>query len=109
MIKTTVLIPVRDNNGRRFPTELRRTLEARFLRFGGFTCEAGIEGAWEQHGRIYRDRSYQYIVSLASWNDFPAWLEDVHWARKAFQQEALYIEVAGTTEVIAGSDDLALD
>ena len=66
MIKTVVLVPVRDNAGRPFPKALWESLQARFMQFGGFTRPIGVVGAWESGGRVYRDRSRQYTVVLAS-------------------------------------------
>ena len=101
MIRTVVLIPVRDNEGRRFPRAAWTELEVRLLEFGGVTKAGEVEGAWRQGDRLYRDRSAQYVVSLGSWLQLEAWLDVVRWARQEFRQEALYVEVAGIPEIIA--------
>ncbi|MGH2584820.1 MAG: hypothetical protein ACRDJE_07905 [Dehalococcoidia bacterium] len=103
MIKTALVVPVRDNDGRSFSPRVWRELEARLLRFGGYTIEVGVAGAWESGGRLYRDRSRRYTVALPSWFDVPAWLDVVVWARTRFRQEALYIEIAGIPEIADGS------
>lgn len=100
MIKTVFLVPERDNSGRRFTPRQWRHLEERLLRFGGLSRLAGIRGAWQYQGHTYRDLSRQYTVSLQSWRDFDAWLATVEWAREAFEQEAIYIEVAGIFEIL---------
>lgn len=101
MIKAVVLIPSRDNSGRSFPESLWQDLRERFVeRFGGVSRGRRIESAWRQSGRTYRDVSWEYVVALESWRQLSAWLEVVEWARTAFAQEALYIEVNGAPEVI---------
>ena len=103
LIRTVLLVPTRDNSGRPFPrpqwTELERRLATTF---GGYSWTAGVHGAWEHQGRVYRDVSRQYLVTLQSWTQLGIWLDLVHWVRRTFQQEALYIEVAGVPEIISG-------
>jgi hypothetical protein len=101
MIKTHFLVPVRDNAGRPHSRGLWLELEQRLITlFGGYSRVTGIHGAWEYEGRIYRDISRGYSVSLERWTLLPVWLDLVRWARQAFQQEAIYIEVAGVPEII---------
>jgi hypothetical protein len=100
MIKTVVLIPLRDNEGRVFPRSLRRRLEDRLLQFGGLSRTRNVVGIWRSGSTTYRDANYQYTVSLRSWLQLPAWLDVVLWAREQFRQEAMYIEVAGVPEII---------
>ncbi len=102
MVKTMFLVPIRDNEGRPFPRSHWRELEQQLLQFGGFSRTTGVAGTWTDGGRIYRDTSRQYVVSLQSWTQIPAWLEIVRWARERFRQEAIYIEVAGVPEIIGG-------
>jgi hypothetical protein len=102
MIEAAVLIPVRDNEGQSFPRSLTKELERRFRRFGGHT-QSPVSGAWVGgSGRVYRDRSRQYTVSLASWTQIPDWLNVVHWLRECFQQQAVYIRIAGLPEIVGG-------
>ena len=106
VVKTVLLIPTRDNDGRPFPRSAWRELEQQLLALaGGFSRQDGFAGAWSDGSRVYRDVSRQYIVSLASWTQFPAWLDIVRWARDRFRQEAIYIEVAGVPEIIGGGID----
>ncbi|MGH2354932.1 MAG: hypothetical protein ACRDJN_25255 [Chloroflexota bacterium] len=104
MIKTVVLIPIRDNAGRRFPQSLFLSLEERLLQFGGFSQTRNVVGAWQADGHTYRDVSVQYTCSLRSWLHLHAWLDVVLWAREQFRQKALYIEVAGVPEIVGGED-----
>lgn len=102
VIRTLLLLPIRDNSGRLFPRRLWESLEARLLRFGGFTQSSGVWGVWRDGDRTFRDESRKYVVALSSWTQFPAWLEIAQWARHAFSQEALYVEVAGVPEILTG-------
>lgn len=100
LVKTLLLVPEQDNRGRRFPRALWRELEDRLLALGGFSLREGIVGAWHADGRVYRDVSGEYTVSLRTWRALPSWSVLVEWALEAFNQEALYIEVAGLPEIL---------
>ncbi len=98
-IRAVVLVPIRDNEGRRFSQRLWGELEARLVACaGGFNRMSSVQGAWEHDGRIYRDTCRQYTASLPHWFALPAWLEVIRWTRDAFRQEAIYFEVAGIPE-----------
>ena len=98
-----MLVPVRDNEGRRFPRSAWRELERRLVQSGGLSLTPRVTGVWQSGGRVYRDINRQYVVSLTSWTQLPDWLGVVRWARDYFRQEAMYIEVAGVPEVIEGT------
>ena len=90
MIKTVLLVPSRDNQGRLFPRDRWIELEEQLVTaFGGLSRESGIRGVWRDRGRVYRDVSRRYVVSLDSWLQLPAWLDMVRWALRTFEQEAL--------------------
>lgn len=75
MIKALILVPVRDNGGRRFATHQWKDLERRLAALGGFTLLPGVAaGGWMHKGQIYHDRSRQYLVILSSWFDLAEWL-----------------------------------
>lgn len=100
MIKTLLLVPIRDNDGKGFPKRVWRELEDRLRRFGGFTRLGLVEGDWtDAGGRIYRDRSRQYSCVLSA-RDLAAWLAVVTWAQVRFGQEAMYVEIAGQPEIV---------
>ena len=101
LIKTLVLVPMRDNQGPRFEQAEWEALEDRLLQFGGFTRLPGAVGVWSMAGRIFRDPSFQYVVSLQNWRELSAWIEVIDWALAAFRQEALYIEAAGLPDILA--------
>jgi hypothetical protein len=100
LIKTGLLVPLRDNEGQPFSSERWRELHARLLQFGGLSRLNGVQREWVSAGKVYRDRSRQYTVSLVSWRQLPAWLDVAEWALVAFRQEALYIEIAGVPDII---------
>ena len=102
VIKTKFLIPVRDNEGRAFEAEAWAELERRLLRFGGASAADRVSGTWENDGGARRETSRQYEVAIESWTDLPDWLDLIRWTRRRFQQQALYVEVAGIPEIIGG-------
>jgi hypothetical protein len=103
VIETALLVPLADNDGRRFEPALLRQLERRLLRFGGVTGPLQVAGTWQVGGRVYRDTNLQFVVGLTSWTQLPRWLKIVRWALVQFRQEALYIKVAGIPEIVTPS------
>ena len=97
-----MLIPTRDNAGRKFSHESIPALEERLLPFGGFSQTRNVVGMWRSGDLVHRDISVPYTCSLRSWLQLTAWLDVVLWAGVEFRQEALYIEVAGVPEIIDG-------
>lgn len=100
MIKALVFVPVRSNEGRAFPREAWQELLARFEQFGGVTVEPAVSGRWLSGGRWYNEPMRPYLIALTSWRQLPDWLAVVEWIQMRFEQEALYVEVAGQPEVI---------
>lgn len=101
MVKTTFLVPIKDNEGKDFNASDWRQLEGRIIQsFDGYSLTTGVHGAWKYQGKVYRDISRQYTISLESWHQFPEWLDIIRWAREHFRQEALYVEVAGVPEIM---------
>ncbi len=104
MIKTELLVPIRDNGGTAFRPSDWRELEQQFIKgFGAFSRETGVVGVWEFEGKVYRDRSRRYIVGLESWTQLSAWLDIARWACQRFRQEAVYIEVGGVPDILSRS------
>ena len=100
-----MLVPVRDNEGRRFTESAWRELQRRLMaEFDGYTRRTGVVGAWAAGGQVYRDTSREYTVVITSWEQLPAWLSIVRWARERFRQEAIYIEVAGVPEILGRAE-----
>ncbi|ADU50188.1 hypothetical protein Tmar_0063 [Thermaerobacter marianensis DSM 12885] len=102
MVKATILVPVKDNDGRPFEWEAWQELQQRLLQFGGYTDGGLVAGAWESEGRVYQDENRQFIIALSSWRDVPRFLDLAEWVRVRFRQEAVYIEIAGIPEILAG-------
>lgn len=101
MIKTAILIPVRDNDGKAFGRMTWAELRSRlFSLSGGYTDAGAVSGVWEQDGKRYSDRSHRYEVAVNSWRDVAAFVALAEWAREAFRQEAIYIEIAGVPEIL---------
>ncbi len=103
MIKTQMLLPTRDNEGRPFSASTWRELQARLAALGGYSRESGVFGGWkDDRGNVVTDHSRRYTVALDGWRQLAAWLGVVDWAKQAFRQDAIYIEVAGIPETITG-------
>lgn len=93
-----LLLPVYDNEGRAFETELfarvRRELTERF---GGVTAytRAPASGAWtEADGRVVRDDIFIYEVMLERL-DRDWWRSYREELRRAFRQDELVIRITG--------------
>jgi hypothetical protein len=93
-----LLLPVYDNDGRPFETELfarvRRELTERF---GGVTAytRAPASGAWtEPDGRVVRDDIFIYEVMLEQL-DRDWWRKYREDLRRAFRQDELVIRITG--------------
>ena len=97
MLKTVVLIPVRDNEGHPFPRSYWKELADRFSDIaGGYSWAPGQHGVWvSPGGRSFHDRSRAYTVALESWFQLPQGLETIRWIQERFRQEALYTRLPG--------------
>jgi len=105
LIRTLLLVPVRDNQGEPFPPPAWRALEERLFGLSrGYSIEGVAAGVWESDGRTFRDRSRRYIVAIERWAQFCDWIDIVRWARVHLRQEALYIEVLGVADIVDEAD-----
>ena len=102
MVDTTVLVHRRDSNGRPFSLRLWHELDARCAALcGGATRDSQVDGFWTDHtGRVYRDKSIRYSLTLQSARDLPGWIALMEWILVAFSQEAIYITINGRSEII---------
>jgi hypothetical protein len=100
MIKTVVFIPIRSNDGRRFPRRTWAEIEGRLKQFGGYTRGPEQQGSWHDGTRWYREPNFPYHIALQSARDLPTWLAFVAWVQEMLGQAAMYIEIAGQPEVI---------
>lgn len=104
MIKTAIYLPEANNDGQPFLDSVWAEVQHRLVAaFGGFTTQAGLSGTWvARGGRVYSDRNIAYYVSVGV-RQLPEWVAFAEWALAAFEQEAMYVEVAGTPEVLEAS------
>lgn len=96
--KFLFLVPLSDNEGQPFGTsEWDWLCDELVIRFGGWSLDGKIEGAWRDpvSGRVYRDSSYRYVVVVeqTAVPGFLAFMADV---KARFRQEALYVERAAS-------------
>jgi len=89
-----LLLPLADNDGIPFPDAAFAAFEDFLVSVaGGFTRRADVEGAWRApDGRVMRDRSRSYVVSV------PVPIADRvasqidQYVRRQFRQQAAYVE-----------------
>jgi hypothetical protein len=103
-----ILVPLADNAGEAFPSQIFEMLEAELLdHFGGFTRQDGGTGVWRDPAtnRVYRDPNCVYIVATA---DRKAKATILALARRwcvMLAQEAIYVRLPGGNAVIVAPDD----
>lgn len=62
-MKFTVLIPVADNSGKKFPKQKLRAIFDRFgIQFGGQSVEGPVDGMWCDDGVLFHEQSYKITV-----------------------------------------------
>lgn len=95
MLKTAFLLPLVDNEGVAFTTTEWNWLQDELVaRFGGWSLEGTVEGAWRaEDGEVYRDRSFRYAVATGNLEALRDLLRE---AKARFRQEAIYLEVSQT-------------
>lgn len=94
MQKFSFLLPFLDNEGQPFPASDWDWMQDQLVvRFGGWTLDGRIEGAWRdvESGQVYRDSSVRYfvVVEQPAVSDLFAFLREV---KVRFGQKALYVE-----------------
>lgn len=97
MLKVTVLLPVRDNQGERVPREIFREFESEVTQLaGGFTEDGIVKGEWvDEDGTIYRDRSRRYIIA-ANEEHLDGLREITTRTGSRIHQRTMYFEVSQT-------------
>ncbi len=100
MRKIVFLVPLLDNEGQPMATSDWDWLVDQLVdRFGGWTLEGRVEGAWRdaKTGQVYRDASSRYsvVVEDTAGQDVLSFLGEV---KIRFRQLALYVE-SPTVEV----------
>jgi hypothetical protein len=89
---TQVLVPKRDNLGRRFNRARYRAFHARMIRrFGGWTRKGQAEGAWlSPAGRLFTDEHWVYEIGHAR-RDLAFWRAEKGRLKVDFDQEEIWI------------------
>jgi hypothetical protein len=98
-----ILVPLADNEGRRFPQSSFDTLE-HFLTTlcDGFTRRGDVEGAWRSPdtGIVMRDRSRSYVVTLPVEETEEQIARIESFIRRFFRQEAAFLELTPTRATV---------
>jgi hypothetical protein len=93
MKKVTIIIPKRDNEGKKFSTAMIAEIRKDILRkYNGYTVK-NVRGAWKgEDGKTYLDESWEY--TMVTDDEGVKWIEG--WLVKIkdlLRQEAMYLEV----------------
>jgi hypothetical protein len=48
---------------------------------------------------VFEDDNTEFTVALSSWWQVPAFIAVVEWARDAFLQEAMFVQIASVAEI----------
>jgi hypothetical protein len=89
---TQVLLPKRDNFGRRFGRRHYSAFHARLIRrFGGWTRKGTAEGAWlSPSGQVFQDEHWVYEVGHSQ-RDLHYWQAEKDRLKQEFNQEEIWI------------------
>jgi hypothetical protein len=89
---TQVLLPKRNNLGRRFSADAFREFHARMIeRYGGWTRKGQAEGAWlSSAGQLYTDEHWVYEFGHLR-RDLAFWAEEKERLKTEFDQEEIWI------------------
>jgi len=102
MIEVTILIPVRDNDGKLFTDSDHQAFESYVAeRFVGITqFQGNAIGTWVDEGTTYQDRTRVYGFAVPSITDGEKVREIVSFAKTHYRQLAIYIRYLGLAEVL---------
>lgn len=92
MVKRTVVLPRKDNDGRSLRSQLASVETDMRNIAGGFT-RSPATGEWADSGRIYRDSNYAYWLTVDASADAELVAAMPDWA-KLLRQEALYTDAS---------------
>jgi hypothetical protein len=89
---TQILLPKRDNMGRRISRARFDAFHARMIhRFGGWTRKGQAEGAWlSSSGELYTDEHWIYEVGHSR-RDLRFWQAEKEVLKSEFNQEEIWI------------------
>jgi hypothetical protein len=102
MIAVEIYVPVASNQGEMFTREHDAVFELRLIHlFGGVSRLAGtVQGAWIDGGKVFRDENRVFMVAVASLTDGEKLREAVEFAKKHYDQLAIFIRYLGQVEVL---------
>lgn len=102
MIEAWFLVPEADNDGKPFPESAFVELETELAEaFGGWTYAGDVTGGWiGEAGKLYTDNSRRYVLALQSWRQVHKLLRLVDRVANGFEQEAIYLTIAGIPEIV---------
>jgi hypothetical protein len=98
-----MLIPVADNEGKKFPFRVTAEFESAIVdRFGGYTSlPSELTGEWRNDAGVrYRDRSQCCLIAVDSIGRGSDLVALAQLAKKLFSQEAIAIRYLGQLEVL---------
>lgn len=102
LIETYILVPTTYNNGEPVEAEKFEALQALYIeKVGGLTIEPETkQGFWTDGTTIYKDINLKYIAAIEHWNQVKDILEIAEYVKKEWNQEAVYINIAGIADII---------
>lgn len=102
MFEITLLIPLTDNDNKRFNRKHHSLFESFVVeRFGGLTLYGeGITGSWLDGGRLYTDTSRHYGIGIRSITEGALVGEVIDFAKAHYEQEAIFIRYLGVVEIL---------
>lgn len=94
--KLTCFIPVRDNHGVAYSSELLESIEAAFLKVAdGYTLRGLTEGAYRSPtGMLYKDTCREYFILFQRAEQLRQLQQQLAGFAKTMEQEVLYCEVS---------------
>jgi hypothetical protein len=103
MIEVQILIPLKDNAGKRFPSVRHIRFEQELLQlFGASSYFPGVvSGQWISSGKVYQDETRIYVVAvdgIISKGD--ALRTAVTFAKAHYRQLAIYVRYLGMSEIL---------
>jgi hypothetical protein len=89
---TQILLPKRDNLGRRLTARHYRPFHDRMIsRYGGWTRKGQAEGVWlSPAGEVFTDEHWVYEIGHSN-RDLRAWQEEKERLKVEFDQEEIWI------------------
>ena len=102
MFEVHIFIPLKSNDGKKFPPSHHVAFEAFVLvRFEGITRLAGTAaGHWRDGSKTYSDTLIIYVIALNSIAQGHLVAEVVAFAKVHYGQEAIYVRYLGIAEIL---------